>query len=37
MLIFGALMIFWALSRPVAPEPSDDRGKGSGRLRRAPA
>ncbi len=37
MLIFGGLMIFWALSRPVAPEPPDDRGKGSGRLRRAPA
>ena len=37
MLIFGGLMIFWALSRPVAPEPPEDRGKGSGRLRRAPA
>jgi hypothetical protein len=22
MLIFGAIMIFWALSRPTAPEPS---------------
>jgi hypothetical protein len=22
MLVFGVLMIFWALSRPVAPEPS---------------
>lgn len=33
MLIFGALMIFWALSRPVA----ETRGKGSGRFRRAPA
>jgi hypothetical protein len=37
MLIFGALMIFWALSRPVAPEPPETRGQGSGRLRRAPA
>src|SRR5690242_2393052 len=23
MLIFGGLMIFWALARPVAPEPPD--------------
>ena len=37
MLVFGALMIFWALSRPVAPEPPDTRGQGSGRIRRAPA
>jgi hypothetical protein len=37
MLIFGALMIGWALSRPVAPEPPDTRGEGSGRIRRAPA
>jgi hypothetical protein len=37
MLIFGALMIFWALSRPVAPEPPETRGQGSGRIRRAPA
>jgi hypothetical protein len=37
MLIFGALMIFWALSRPVRPEPEETRGQGSGRLRRAPA
>jgi hypothetical protein len=37
MLIFGALMIFWALSRPVAPEPPATRGEGSGRIRRAPA
>ena len=39
MLVFGALMIFWALS----PGPSDaraagdPRGQGSGRIRRAPA
>jgi hypothetical protein len=36
MLVFGALMVFWALSRPVAPEPEETRGQGSGRLRRAP-
>ena len=37
MLVFGGLMIFWALSRPVAPEPPETRGEGSGRIRRAPA
>jgi len=37
MLVFGALMIFWALSRPVIPEPQETRGQGSGRIRRAPA
>jgi hypothetical protein len=37
MLIFGILMLFWALSRPVMPEPEETRGQGSGRLRRAPA
>ncbi|MGH2865977.1 MAG: hypothetical protein ACRDNK_00175 [Solirubrobacteraceae bacterium] len=37
MLIFGALMIFWALSKPVVPEPEETRGEGSGRIRRAPA
>ncbi len=37
MIIFGALMLFWALSRPVMPNPPEERGKGSGRLRRAPA
>ncbi len=37
MLIFGLLMIFWALARPVAPEPPETRGEGSGRIRRAPA
>ena len=37
MLVFGALMIFWALSRPVVPEPPETRGQGSGRIRRAPA
>jgi hypothetical protein len=37
MLIFGGLMIFWALSRSVAPEPREARGEESGRIRRAPA
>jgi hypothetical protein len=37
MLVFAALMIFWALSRPTVPEPPERRGAGSGRIRRAPA
>ena len=37
MLVFGALMIFWALTRPTQPEPPETRGEGSGRIRRAPA
>jgi len=37
MLVVGALMIFWALARPVMPEPAETRGQGSGRIRRAPA
>jgi hypothetical protein len=37
MLVVGALMIFWALARPVAPEPPKTRGRGSGRIRRSPA
>jgi len=37
MLIFAAVMIAWALLRPVMPEPPERRGQGSGRLRRAPA
>ena len=37
MLVFGALMLFWGLARPVAPEPPQTRGQGSGRIRRAPA
>jgi hypothetical protein len=36
MLVFGALMVFWALSRPTMPEPAEKRGQGSGRIRRAP-
>jgi NADH:ubiquinone oxidoreductase subunit 6 (subunit J) len=37
MLIVAAMMIAWALWRPVAPEPEETRGQGSGRIRRAPA
>ena len=37
MLVVGVLMIFWALARPVAPEPEATRVEGSGRTRRAPA
>ena len=37
MLVFAALMIAWALWRPVMPESPERRGEGSGRLRRAPA
>jgi hypothetical protein len=37
MLIVAALMVAWALLRPVRPEPPETRGQGSGRIRRAPA
>ena len=37
MLVFGGLMLFWGLARPVQPEPPETRGQGSGRIRRAPA
>ena len=37
MLVFAGLMIAWALLRPVAPDPPEQRGQGSGRIRRAPA
>jgi hypothetical protein len=37
MIVFGVLMIAWALWRPVQPEPEETRGQGSGRIRRAPA
>jgi hypothetical protein len=36
MLVFGALMIFWGLFRPVV-DPSKIRGEGSGPSRRASA
>ena len=37
MLVFAGLMIAWALLRPVEPDPPEQRGKGSGRIRRSPA
>src|SRR6476659_1270895 len=37
MLVVGGLMIFWALARPVAPEPEATTSQGSGRVRRSPA
>ena len=37
MLVVGGLMVFWALARPVMPEPESTRGEGSGRIPRAPA
>jgi hypothetical protein len=37
MLVVAAVMIAWALLRPVQPEPPETRGQGSGRIRRAPA
>ena len=37
MIAFATFMIGWALMRPVAPEPPERRGRGSGRIRRAPA
>jgi hypothetical protein len=37
LLVFAAVMLAWALWRPVRPDPPETRGKGSGRLRRAPA
>ena len=36
MLVFGALMVFWALTKPTCPSPTRP-GEGSGRIRRAPA
>jgi hypothetical protein len=37
MLVFAGLMIAWALLRPVEPDPPEQRGRCSGRIRRAPA
>jgi hypothetical protein len=37
MLVFAALMLFWAFSAPIRPEPTENRGQGSGAVRRAPA
>jgi hypothetical protein len=37
ILVFAAIMIAWGFLRPVTPEPPEVRGRGSGRIRRAPA
>ena len=37
LLVFGGLMVFWALARPVAPQRSQKGGQGPGQIRRAPA
>ncbi len=37
MLVLGVLMVAWALLAPVRPEAPEQRGRGSGRLRRTPA
>jgi hypothetical protein len=37
ILVFAAFMVAWGFLRPVAPEAPEERGKGSGRIRRAPA
>jgi hypothetical protein len=37
LILFAIFMIGWALLRPVEPEPAERRGRGSGRIRRAPA
>lgn len=37
MLVLAAIMIAWALIAPTRPEPPEQRGQGSGRLRRSPA
>lgn len=37
MVVFGVLMFAWALWRPVVPAPPEEQGRGSGRIRRAPA
>jgi hypothetical protein len=37
MIVFAAVMLAWGFGRPVAPEPPETRGQGSGRIRRAPA
>jgi hypothetical protein len=37
MLVFGVGMFAWGVLRPVQPDPPERRGRGSGRLRRAPS
>jgi len=36
MLVFGALMVFWALSRPTVPKPEKVAGEGPGQIGPAP-
>jgi hypothetical protein len=37
LIVFAVIMLIWAFGRPTVPEPPEQRGQGSGRLRRAPA
>jgi hypothetical protein len=37
MLVFGALMVFWALTRPTVPKPEKVAGEGPGQIGPAPA
>jgi hypothetical protein len=36
MLVFGALMVFWALARPTIPKPEKVAGTGPGQIGPAP-
>jgi hypothetical protein len=36
MLVFGALMVFWALARPTVPKPEKVAGTGPGQIGPAP-
>jgi len=36
MLVFGALMVFWALARPTVPKPEKVAGEGPGQIGPAP-
>src|ERR1700727_3913562 len=36
MLVFGGLMIFWALTRPTVPKPEKVAGEGPGQIGPAP-
>ena len=37
MLVFGALMVFWALARPTVPKPEKVAGEGPGQIGGSPA
>jgi hypothetical protein len=37
MLVFGALMLFWAFTRPTVPKPEKIAGDGPGQIGPAPA